>query len=166
MTVMNHISVGRLLGAAFLLLALVACSSAGSEGSEASPSDAGSEQAVLADALTLHASFDHGPGADFARGDPQLYTAPSWDEAEEAEVGIGNPDVQIVPDVGRFGHALHFTQKNTSAIFFRAEDKVAYSRGDWSGTTRSCWLRMSSRPAGNCSKPPAPWTRPARRSRR
>ena len=138
----NRVSVGGLLGAAFPILALVACSSAGSEGSDAAPAGTGGEQAVLAEALTLHASFDHGPAADFARGDPQLYTAPSWDEVEEAEVGIGDPDVLLVPDVGRFGHALHFTQKNTSAIFFRAEDKVAYSSGNWSGTI-SFWLNLS-----------------------
>jgi len=142
----NRIRVGRLLGAAFTLLAFMACSSegsegsAGSEGSESAPAEV--DQATLAQALTLHASFDNGPGADFARGDPQLYTAPAWDRAEDAVVGIGNPDVQIVPDQGRFGSALHFTEKNLSAIFFRAEDKVSYSSGDWSGTI-SFWLNLS-----------------------
>jgi hypothetical protein len=145
---MNRTRLGYLLGVGFPFLALIACSSEvpegseGSEGSEAAPADAGGDQALLAQALTLHASFDHGPGADFARGDPQLYTAPAWDQAEDAVVGIGNPDVQIVPDLGRFGHAIHFTQRNTTNIFFRAEDKVAYSSGDWSGTI-SFWLNLT-----------------------
>lgn len=139
---MNRTSFRLLLCAALPFLAPMACSSDGSEETGSAPADAGADRALLAQALTLHASFDYGPGADFARGDPQLYTAPSWDQAEDAVVGIGNPDVQLVSDLGRFGSALEFTQKNTSAIFFRAEDKVAYSQGDWSGTI-SFWLNVS-----------------------
>ena len=145
MKMMNRTSFGFLLGGTLPFLALMACSSSrseGSEGSESAPASAEGDRAALARALTLHASFDHGPGADFARGDPELYTAPSWDEADEAVVGIGNPDVQIVPEQGRFGSAIHFTQKNTSTIFYRAEDKVAYSENDWSGTI-SFWLNLS-----------------------
>jgi hypothetical protein len=144
MKMMNRTSFGLLAGAALPFLALMACSSSGSEGAESAPAEADAEadQAAVAEALTLHASFDHTPAADFALGDPQLYTAPSWNEVDEAAVGLGDSDVQIVPDMGRFGHALHFTQKNTSAIFFRAEDKVAYAEDDWSGTI-SFWLSLS-----------------------
>ncbi len=95
----------------------------------------------LGDALSFHASFDDGPDADFSRGDATLYTAPSYDEQTAAEPGIGNPDVRLRSDAGRFGGALDFTAKNTHAIFFRAADNVAYTPTDWSGTI-SFWLSL------------------------
>jgi hypothetical protein len=35
---------------------------------------AGSVKVGLAEALTFHASFDHGPDADFAGGDGRIYS--------------------------------------------------------------------------------------------
>jgi len=123
-------------------MAFVACPSPGPEGTETSPAEPAPEHALLGEALTFHASFDEGPEADFARGDPILYTAPSWDESDQAQPGLGNPDVEIVPDLGRFGGALSFNRRNTAAIFYRAEEKVAYSEADWSGTV-SFWLSLT-----------------------
>ena len=99
-------------------------------------------QSSMAEALTLHASFDGGPDADFARGDPLLYTAPSRAESDQAQPGIGNPDIELVPDSGRFGGALRFNERNTHNVFYRAEEKVAYASGDWSGTI-SFWLSLT-----------------------
>jgi hypothetical protein len=127
-------------------MAALACSAPEPDGAEPSAADSNTQNApdisLLREALTFHASFDQGPDADFALGDPKIYTAPSWEESDQAQPGIGNPDVEIVPDQGRFGNALSFTQKNTAAIFYRAEEKVAYSEEDWSGTV-SFWLNLS-----------------------
>jgi hypothetical protein len=118
------------------ILAVTACTV-----DDTPPADGGG-QTALAEALALHASFDHGPAADFARGDPQLYTAPAWHRTEDAVVGIGNPDVQIVPDLGLMGSALHFTQQNSTAIYYQAQDNLAFSESDWSGTI-SFWLNLT-----------------------
>ena len=127
-------------------MATLACSSPDPEGTEAEPGTApestSQENMFLREALTFHASFDHGPDADFALGDPALYTAPSWDESDQAQAGIGNPDVEIVGGVGRVGDALSFNEKNTAAIFYQAHEKVAYSAEDWSGTI-SFWLSLT-----------------------
>lgn len=137
------------LTACLLLLpwvAALACTAPESDGSETASFEAGaesgSEALQLGEALTFHASFDQGPDADFALGDPKIYTAPSWGESDQAQPGIGNPDVEIVAELGRFGSALSFTQKNTAAIFYRAAEKVAYSEDDWSGTV-SFWLNLT-----------------------
>jgi hypothetical protein len=123
-------------------MAAVACPSPGPDGTEPPPAEPAPEQALLSGALTFHASFDEGPDADFALGDPLLYTAPSWDEPDQAKPGLGNPDVEIVTKLGRFGSALSFNRRNTTTIFYRAEEKVAYSEDDWSGTV-SFWLSLT-----------------------
>ena len=120
----------------------LACTSASQDESDPPPMEQTSEQALLRAALTFYASFDHGVDADFALGDPILYTAPSWDESDQAQPGVGNPDVEIVTGLGRFGDALRFNRRNTSAIFYRAQEKVAYSEEDWSGSV-SFWLSLS-----------------------
>lgn len=123
-------------------MASVACPSSEPDRAELPPAEPAQERLLLGEALTLHASFDEGPAADFAMGDPLLYTAPSWDESDQAQPGLGTPDVEIVPDLGRFGSALRFNRRNTHAIFYRAEEKVAYSEGDWTGTV-SFWLSLT-----------------------
>lgn len=132
----------RALLFALPFLVSTGCPSPGQDEAGSPRVEPASEQAPLRDALTFHASYDAGPDADFARGDPLLYTAPSWDESGEAEPGLGNPDVEIVAGVGRFGAALRFNRRNTAAIFYRAEEKVAYTEDDWSGTV-SFWLSLS-----------------------
>jgi len=96
---------------------------------------------ALADALTFHASFDNGLDADRAAADPVLYTAPSYDEQDQAEPGLGNPAVMLAEGAGRFGHALRFTERNQHAIFYRADGNIGYSPGGWSGTV-SFWLSL------------------------
>ena len=123
-------------------ISLSACAPADSGEGGSTPADSAEEETSLTEALTLHVSFDGGPDADFARGDPLLYTAPSWAEVDEARPGMGDLDMELVPDSGRFGGALRFNQRNTQAAFYRAEEKVAYSQEDWRGTI-SFWLSLT-----------------------
>ncbi len=130
----------------FVLMVSIAMAAAGCApppaGEETPPEKTQPSTAPLREALTFHASFDNGPDADFARGDELIYTAPSFDERNKAEPGIGNPDVEIVADAGRFGSALRFNKKNTHGIFYKAENHVAYTEHDWSGTV-SFWLSLT-----------------------
>ena len=95
----------------------------------------------LATSLTFHASFDNGLDADRAPGDPRLYTAPSYEEQDQAEPGLGNPAVSVAEDAGRFGHALRFAERNQHAVFYRADGNIGYSPESWSGTV-SFWLSL------------------------
>ena len=96
---------------------------------------------ALAEVLTFHASFDDGIDADWALGDRQIYTAPSYAEQDQAVPGIGNPAVGVADGAGRFGRALRFTARNQHAIFYKADGNVGYSSEDWSGTV-SFWLSL------------------------
>ena len=133
--------------AAVLGLCLAGCGGGAQEGGEsdvATPEMAESPADVagaLAGSLTFHASFDNGLDADRAAGDPQLYTAPSYEAQDQAEPGLGNPAVSVAEDAGRFGHALRFAERNQHAIFYRADGNTGYSPEGWSGTV-SFWLRL------------------------
>ena len=96
---------------------------------------------ILGEVLTFHASFDNGVDADWALGDGQIYTAPSYAEQDQAVHGIGNPSVELAADAGRFGDALRFRTRNRHAIFYKAEENVAYSSENWGGTV-SFWLSL------------------------
>ena len=96
----------------------------------------------LKSALTFHTSFEDGPDAAFALGDRRIYTAPSYEKQDQALPGIGNPDVEIVADAGRFGHALKFNKKNVHAIFYRGEKNAAFTDNNWSGSV-SFWLNLN-----------------------
>ena len=131
---------------AVLLLPVVLGGCSG--GVESEPRMAGSSTevpfdatAALSTALTFHASFDNGIDADWALGDRQIYTAPSYDDQDQAVPGIGNPSVDVADGAGRFGHALRFKARNQHDIFYRAEENVAYSPEDWGGTV-SFWLSL------------------------
>jgi hypothetical protein len=94
----------------------------------------------LRQALTFHASFDHGLDADFALGDPVLSHAPSLAKQAEAKPGLpASGEVQLVRDAGRFGHALRFTKKKSPMPFYRALKNVPYRTNNWNGTF-SFWL--------------------------
>ena len=133
--------------ASLTLLPLVVFLSGCSSGVEPEPSTTGSSTEESLDAtailgvLTFHASFDNGVDADWALGDGQIYTAPSYAEQDQAVHGIGNPSVDVADDVGRFGDALRFTASNRHAIFYKAEDNGAYASENWSGTV-SFWLSL------------------------
>ncbi len=96
----------------------------------------------LSEALSFHASFDHGPTADFARGDAQIYTAPKYDQLDQASPGIGDPDISIENNAGRVGSALKFNRSYKRALFYRSEKNLAYSTENWVGTI-SFWLNLN-----------------------
>ena len=96
--------------------------------------------ARLADALTFHASFDHGLDADFAQGDRTLRHGGSLAKQSDSKPGLpATGEVRLESQAGRFGHALRFTQKKSPLTFFRADRNVPYSTSHWSGTV-SFWL--------------------------
>lgn len=120
--------------ALLLLVTASACSSA--RKGEPSPDP-------LRKALTFHASFDHGPNADFSAGDPTLYWAPNMDQPRIGSPGLPtNGYVSIVRGEGRFGDALRFHRQVPDMIFFRALRNFPYEQKDWSGTV-SLWLRLT-----------------------
>ena len=104
-------------------------------------SSADNPGSALSKALTFHASFDKGTDADVAFGDKRMYTATSYQRREDAQPGLGNPDVSIVEGRGKFGAALQFRKKNTRAIYYRAEKNVAFASKDLGGTV-SFWLSL------------------------
>ena len=97
--------------------------------------------ADLKSALTFRATFDGTTDANVARGDKRLYNAPSFKEQDSAQPGLGTPDIELAPGLGRTGDALRFKTKNTRAIFYRAENNVAFDPKNWSGTV-SFWLSL------------------------
>lgn len=96
----------------------------------------------LLDALTLHSSFDHGPDADFAKGDPTMYTLASRNP-ERIEKGLPN-EAKLSPG-GRFGDHIVFDTpediKGTRA-FYKLPQNLEYKASDWSGTI-SFWIKVS-----------------------
>jgi hypothetical protein len=95
----------------------------------------------LRSALLFHASFDGRLDADFAAGDPKLYTAPTGNRAQ-AVAGLPASNVVIhAKGQGRFGDALDFTTKMRPVVFFRGEKNLGYASNGWSGAA-SFWLKL------------------------
>lgn len=95
-------------------------------------------KAALADALTLHASFDQGLDADFARGDKTCYVQ----QGQELVAAAPTDAVQLAPDAGRYGGALHFTKKSNFRPAFLDAGALGYNDKNWSATV-SVWLRLT-----------------------
>ncbi len=91
----------------------------------------------LSKSLTLHASFDHGLDADFARGDRTSYVRSGKDyvHAEPTD------DVKFVKE-GRFGGALDFVHKSAFRPAFKDTGILDYNSKSWSSTV-SVWLRLN-----------------------
>jgi hypothetical protein len=93
---------------------------------------------ALRASLSFHASFDKGLDADFARGDPKIYSAPDYKQQSSAKAGLGDVDAVIEKGAGvRGGDALRFRSKNVRALFFRGDRHAALAGG-----TLSFWLRL------------------------
>lgn len=107
----------------------------------AAPNRPTASNTILAEALTFHASFDHGPDADFGSGDRRIYSATveNGEETGELVPGLGDPALAIAEGRGRFGSALEFTLENSQVVLFKAAGNVEYSRSDFGGTA-SFWL--------------------------
>lgn len=100
----------------------------------------------LKNALTFYVSFDNGTTADFALGDANIYTtnatyANSRRNLEGTQVGMNNPDHQIVKGKGQFGDAFEFGNKSSKVLFYKSKDNIAYNPQNWSGTI-SFWLSL------------------------
>ena len=130
-----------LVGLALVCFAGVGCSPGEVEPVDPVEPDTEAPDTALAEALTFHASFDTGADADFGAGDRSIYSAPAYDERDEPTPGLEVPDVEIVPGAGRFGNALRFNKTNKQALFYKAQDNVAYSTTDMAGTV-SFWLSV------------------------
>jgi len=94
-------------------------------------------KAKLAEALTLHASFDTGLDADFCRGDKTCRVQ----RGKDLVAAQFNDDVKPAPGAGKFGAALHFPKKGTTRPSFKDDKVVGYNATSWS-TTVSVWLRL------------------------
>ena len=82
-------------------------------------------RAELAQALTFHASFDTGPDADFALGDPRLYSAAPTGAPSP---GLGTPPLVIAEGRGKYrGGAGIDGLQNSHVVLYKAERNVAYS---------------------------------------
>jgi hypothetical protein len=98
---------------------------------------------ALGRALTLHASFDSGPNADFARGDRTLYSyTTAQQRAQGGVVGLPDDSIKITIGSGRFKNALLFTKKSNVRPFFKDGGNIGYNATDWSYSV-SVWLRIS-----------------------
>ena len=64
----------------------------------------------------FHASFNNGTDAEKSPGDRRIYSAPDY-KAGMASAKLGLAGTGVVHENG----ALHFTRKNTQAVFFQAQ---------------------------------------------
>lgn len=96
----------------------------------------------LQKSLTLHASFDNGINADFAKGDGRLFTCFRPGNQSEAKPGLNaEGKTQLVSEGGIAGGALKFTARDAKWIFFPGAKNVDFAKKNWSGTV-SVWLRL------------------------
>jgi len=91
--------------------------------------------------VVFRASFDGTLDARIARGDPKLYSAPSYKEQASAQPGLAGTEVRHARGEGRSGDALRFIKKNTSAVFYKAQGNFPFDGKNWSGTI-SFWLQL------------------------
>jgi len=94
-------------------------------------------KASLSRALTLHASFDKGLEADFARGDKACYVM----QGKDLVAAKPTDEVRLSPEAGRFGGGLHFTKKNNFRPAFKDAGALGYNDKNWNATV-SVWLRL------------------------
>jgi len=92
----------------------------------------------LTQALTLHASFDKGLEADFARGDKACYVQ----QGKDLLAAAPTDEVVLEPGAGRFGGALHFTKKNNFRPAYKDEGVLGYNDKQWNASV-SVWLRLT-----------------------
>ncbi len=96
----------------------------------------------LRQALTFHASFDHGADADFGAGDRRIFTAPSLKHPRIGTPGLPtNGVVSLAKGEGKVGDALRFHGQAPDVVFYQVARNLAYAKSNWSGTV-SFWLRL------------------------
>ena len=102
------------------------------------------EVGSLRQALIFYASFDDGANADFAYGNPTLYSLVSSESEVVTKEGLPE-EVRFKDSGGDFGKCLSFnTPEGVSGTraFFELKDNFPYADSDWSGTV-SFWLRLA-----------------------
>lgn len=93
-------------------------------------------------ALTFYASFDNGADADFAKGNPRLFTRTATKPAWTSKAGLQTDGLtKLEPGLGLSGGALRFTERNAKWVFYKADKNLPYSNTNWSGSV-SAWLRL------------------------
>jgi len=96
----------------------------------------------LRDSLTFFASFDETLEADYSKGDPGLYLAPSWDQRMNHELFSDQVDnFQIHEGEGRYNDALWIDSRYEPVFFYKGEENMPYEPDGWSGSV-SFWLRL------------------------
>ena len=127
----------------FCLVALLAVLQHPLEARAQNQSSSTDLHSALRKALTFYASFDGQVDADFALGDPTLYTAPSMEQSDEGTPGLpGDNLARRVEGEGRFGDALRIDKQSEPIIYFKAGENMAYQRESWDGTI-SFWLSLN-----------------------
>lgn len=114
-------------------------------GNEVAHTQSSSEQIDLnlTNSLTFFSSFDDGFEAEFSKGDPSFYIAPSWDVRQTSrQMYIGGDHLQIQQDEGRYGDALWIENDSQPVYFYQGKKNISYSERNWEGTV-SFWLRLS-----------------------
>jgi hypothetical protein len=96
------------------------------------------DDAALAKALTLHATFDTGFDADFCRGDKTCYVQ----KGKELVQAKPNEEAKIAGGEGKFGGALYFPKKGNTRPSFKDDKVLGYNAKSWSCTV-SIWLRLN-----------------------
>lgn len=91
--------------------------------------------------VVFRATFDGSLDARIAAGDSKIYSAPSYKEQAAAKPGIDGTDVRHAKGEGRSGDALRFVNKNTRAVFYKAQGNLPFDAKNWSGTI-SFWLQL------------------------
>ena len=103
------------------------------------------ETNTLSNALTFHASFNHGPDADFGNGDKKIYTGDFKGSRQQNEMpttaGLGTPPLIIAKDKGKHGGALEFTKDNSHVVFYKLDKNIQYSEKDFKGSA-SLWMSV------------------------
>ena len=106
-----------------------------------------SEINTLSRALTFHASFNHGPDADFGNGDKKIYTGDFKGSRQQAEMsttaGLGAPPLVISKGKGKYGNALTFTKDNSHVVFYKLDKNIQYSEKDFKGSV-SLWMSLDA----------------------
>lgn len=98
------------------------------------------DESLLRSALTIYSSFDKGVDADFAKGDPKLYT---WvDRGKKiSRAGLHTGDKSgLARGKGKFGGAISFMAGDAPWIYYTADKNLAYNTSNWGGTS-SFWLK-------------------------
>ena len=126
--------------AGLFLLALVACETNKNNPKEETTAVKASVP-NFKNALTFYTSFDKGTTADFALGDKNMYTAPSFRQIDSAEVGMTNTDHQILPEKGKSGAAFQFGKKGKKVVFYKSQNNIVHDASKWTGTI-SFWLSL------------------------